>query len=103
MEEERADMAQAATPDRIVNLMFVCAHPAIDARIRTPLMLHLVLGDLMWIALVLLSAEVAAASPQHEPGLPGQARGATREYVLSGVVPDVLLALPGADLPQVPG
>lgn len=31
-------------------------------------MLHLVLGDLMWIALVLLSAEVAAASPQHEPG-----------------------------------
>ncbi len=44
LEEERADMGQAATPDRTLNLMFVCAHPAIDARMRTPLMLQLVLG-----------------------------------------------------------
>jgi cytochrome c oxidase assembly protein subunit 15 len=34
-------------------------------------MVHLVLGDLMWIALVLLSAEVAVASPQHEPRFRG--------------------------------
>jgi RNA polymerase sigma-70 factor, ECF subfamily len=44
LEEERTDMGQAATPDRILNLMFVCAHPAIEARMRTPLMLQLVLG-----------------------------------------------------------
>jgi RNA polymerase sigma-70 factor, ECF subfamily len=44
LEEERAEMGQAATPDRTLNLMFVCAHPAIDARMRTPLMLQLVLG-----------------------------------------------------------
>lgn len=49
LEEERTDMGphsqgEAATPDRILNLMFVCAHPAIEARMRTPLMLQLVLG-----------------------------------------------------------
>lgn len=44
LEEERTDMGQAATPDRILNLMFVCAHPAIETRMRTPLMLQLVLG-----------------------------------------------------------
>lgn len=44
LEEERADMGQAATPDRTLNLMFVCAHPAIETRMRTPLMLQLVLG-----------------------------------------------------------
>jgi RNA polymerase sigma-70 factor, ECF subfamily len=37
-------MGQAATPDRTLNLMFVCAHPAIEPRMRTPLMLQLVLG-----------------------------------------------------------
>jgi predicted RNA polymerase sigma factor len=31
-------------PDRRLALMFVCAHPAIDAAIRTPLMLQVVLG-----------------------------------------------------------
>jgi RNA polymerase sigma-70 factor (ECF subfamily) len=31
-------------PDRRLGLMFVCAHPAIDAAIRAPLMLQVVLG-----------------------------------------------------------
>ena len=31
-------------PDRRLGLMFVCAHPAIDARVRAPLMLQVVLG-----------------------------------------------------------
>lgn len=44
LEEERAEMDEAVTPDRTLNLMFVCAHPAIEARMRTPLMLQLVLG-----------------------------------------------------------
>ena len=34
----------AEIPDRRLALMFVCAHPAIDAGIRTPLMLQVVLG-----------------------------------------------------------
>jgi predicted RNA polymerase sigma factor len=33
-----------AIPDKRLALMFVCAHPAIDAGIRTPLMLQTVLG-----------------------------------------------------------
>lgn len=44
LEEERREMGQAVTPDRTLDLMFVCAHPAIEARMRTPLMLQLVLG-----------------------------------------------------------
>jgi predicted RNA polymerase sigma factor len=31
-------------PDKRLELMFVCAHPAIDPAVRTPLMLHVVLG-----------------------------------------------------------
>jgi len=34
----------AAIPDQRLALLFVCAHPAIDAGIRTPLMLQTVLG-----------------------------------------------------------
>jgi RNA polymerase sigma-70 factor (ECF subfamily) len=34
----------AAIPDRRLGLMFACAHPAIDAAIRAPLMLQTVLG-----------------------------------------------------------
>lgn len=42
--EERAEAGEAATQDPILNLMFVCAHPAIEPSMRTPLMLQLVLG-----------------------------------------------------------
>jgi RNA polymerase sigma-70 factor (ECF subfamily) len=43
---EGLDAAGADTdiPDRRLALMFVCAHPAIDAGIRAPLMLQVVLG-----------------------------------------------------------
>lgn len=44
LEAERREMAGAATPDPTLNLMLVCAHPAIDPAMRTPLMLQLVLG-----------------------------------------------------------
>lgn len=41
----------AAFPDERLKLMFICAHPAIDAAVRTPLMLQTVLGlDLARIA-----------------------------------------------------
>lgn len=42
-----AEVAEAepdAIPDRRLALLFVCAHPAIDASVRTPLMLQTVLG-----------------------------------------------------------
>jgi RNA polymerase sigma-70 factor (ECF subfamily) len=44
--EETVEMALAETvfPDERLKLMFICAHPAIDAGIRTPLMLQVVLG-----------------------------------------------------------
>ncbi|MGH7467984.1 MAG: RNA polymerase sigma factor [Longimicrobiales bacterium] len=38
------DIDADATPDRRLALLFVCAHPAIAADIRTPLMLQAVLG-----------------------------------------------------------
>jgi len=42
-----------AFPDERLKLLFVCAHPAIDARVHTPLMLQVVLG--------LEAADIAAA------------------------------------------
>ncbi|WP_104162367.1 RNA polymerase sigma factor [Cryobacterium sp. N22] len=42
-----------AIPDKRIELLCVCAHPAIDPGIRTPLMLHTVLG--------LTAADIAAA------------------------------------------
>ena len=38
------DDDRSEIPDRRLALLFVCAHPAIDAAVRTPLMLQLVLG-----------------------------------------------------------
>jgi RNA polymerase sigma-70 factor (ECF subfamily) len=39
-----AGAAEAAIPDRRLGLLFACAHPAIDAAVRAPLMLQVVLG-----------------------------------------------------------
>jgi predicted RNA polymerase sigma factor len=41
---EAATALDTEIPDRRLALMFVCAHPAIDATIRAPLMLQVVLG-----------------------------------------------------------
>lgn len=43
-EEAEPDPETAGIPDKRLELMFVCAHPAIDPFIRTPLMLQVVLG-----------------------------------------------------------
>jgi predicted RNA polymerase sigma factor len=43
-EELYAAGAETEIPDRRLALMFACAHPAIDAGIRAPLMLQVVLG-----------------------------------------------------------
>jgi RNA polymerase sigma factor (sigma-70 family) len=44
---------EQAIPDKRIELLCVCAHPAIDPAVRTPLMLHTVLG--------LTAVEIAAA------------------------------------------
>lgn len=44
LEEEKMDGADPDLPDHRLGLMFLCAHPAIDPAIRTPLMLQTVLG-----------------------------------------------------------
>jgi RNA polymerase sigma-70 factor (ECF subfamily) len=42
---EAEDLSAAMSfPDERLKLLFVCAHPAIDARVHTPLMLQVVLG-----------------------------------------------------------
>lgn len=43
-EEMEAASAQSDLPDRRLGLMFACAHPAIDAELRAPLMLQTVVG-----------------------------------------------------------
>lgn len=50
-----------AIPDKRLELLFVCAHPAIDASIRTPLMLQAVLG--------FESAQIAVAFAVPEPAM----------------------------------
>src|SRR5262245_5401746 len=42
--ETEAEQASEELPDRRVELLFVCAHPAIDPALHTPLMLQTVLG-----------------------------------------------------------
>ncbi len=44
VDELSADRELTAVADKRLELLFVCAHPAIDAKIRTPLMLQTVLG-----------------------------------------------------------
>ena len=53
MDEAEELSAAMSFPDERLKLLFVCAHPAIDPRVHTPLMLQVVLG--------LEAAEIAAA------------------------------------------
>ena len=53
MAPEQVEGAEEGFPDNRLNLLFVCAHPAIDETIRAPLMLQTVLG--------LDAAQIAAA------------------------------------------
>jgi predicted RNA polymerase sigma factor len=55
------DIDLEAIPDKRLELLFVCAHPAIDANIRTPLMLQTVLG--------FESAQIAVAFAVPEPAM----------------------------------
>jgi RNA polymerase sigma-70 factor, ECF subfamily len=60
IEEGAAGMDPAEVPDRRLSLMFACAHPAIDAAMRGPLILQTVLGlDAAAIAAAFLTAPAA--------------------------------------------
>ncbi len=58
--EELNDVPDAEIPDHRLALMFACAHPALDAGIRAPLMLQVVLGlDAKTIASAFLMSPAA--------------------------------------------
>jgi predicted RNA polymerase sigma factor len=58
--EQLGAAADAEIPDRRLALLFVCAHPAMEAGIRAPLMLQVVLGlDAKTIASAFLTSPAA--------------------------------------------
>ena len=80
---QAADMTDGAFPDDRLKLLFVCAHPAIDAGMHTPLMLQVVLG---------LDAATIASAFLTSPAAMGQrlsrAKARIREAGLVFEVPD---------------
>ena len=81
-----AAAAETEIPDRRLGLMFACSHPAIEAGIRAPLMLQVVLGlDAKAIASAFLMSPAAmgkrlvrAKEKIRQAGIPFQDSGARR-------------------------
>ncbi len=60
LHDELAERSRSALPDERLKLLFVCAHPAIEEGVRTPLMLQVVLGlDAARIAAAFLASPAA--------------------------------------------
>ncbi|MBS1910854.1 MAG: RNA polymerase subunit sigma-70 [Bacteroidetes bacterium] len=92
--------AGAEIPDHRLALMFVCAHPAIDAGIRAPLMLQTVLGfDAKMIASAFLTSPAAmgkrlvrAKNKIRQAGIPFAVPGREELAVRLGAVLDAIYA-----------
>jgi predicted RNA polymerase sigma factor len=70
--------AETEIPDRRLALMFVCAHPAIDAGIRAPLMLQVVLG---------LDAKAIASAFLMSPAAMGQRLVRAKDKIRQAGIP----------------
>jgi len=92
--------ADAVIPDHRLGLMFACAHPAIDAGIRAPLMLQVVLGlDAVMISSAFLMSPAAmgqrlvrAKNKIREAGIPLRIPEATELSPRLDVVLDAIYA-----------
>ena len=80
-----ADFDDTAIPDRRLALLFACAHPAIDAGIRAPLMLQVVLG---------LDAKTIASAFLASPGAMGKRLGRAKRKIRQAGIP---FAIPSRD------
>ncbi|MFI4959201.1 MAG: RNA polymerase sigma factor, partial [Lysobacterales bacterium] len=78
-------MDDAAIPDRRVALLFACAHPAIDAGIRAPLMLQAVLG---------LDAKTIASAFLASPDAMGKRLGRAKQKIRQA---GIRFAIPARD------
>ncbi len=82
-DDEAAAACAKTIPDQRLALMFACAHPAIDAAVRAPLMLQVVLG---------LDAKTIASAFLASPAAMGKrlvrAKEKIREAAIPFVIPD---------------
>ena len=74
---EAAANTEEAFPDERLKLLFICAHPAIDSSIRTPLMLQTVLG--------LDAAKIASAFLLSPSAMSGRLVRAKRKMKTAGI------------------
>jgi predicted RNA polymerase sigma factor len=84
-----AAAAQAEIPDQRLALLFACAHPAIEAGIRAPLMLQVVLG---------LDAKIIASAFLMSPAAMGKRLVRAKNKILQAGIP---FRLPDRD--ELPG
>lgn len=76
-EAEATARSEATFPDERLKLLFICAHPAIDPTIRTPLMLQMVLG--------LDAARIASAFLLSPAAMSGRLVRAKRKIKTAGI------------------
>src|SRR5262249_45290299 len=77
-EIEQASRTSEEIPDRRLALMFACAHPAIDAGVRAPLVLQTILG---------LTAEAIAAAFLVPPATMGQRLSRAKTRIRQAGIP----------------